>query len=475
MDLASMTVADWIAAVAGSPAGELRSAVESGDLVAIERAIHRCVGAVGLGAWTRFLQTIADDCDERGLHGDGREDRERWGRPTSECPRCGQQARRWRERSRDVLTSLGETRIERTEYRCTCDHVFAPADRAMGLKRAAGFSPRIEQLIEQYAPECDSYEEAKRHLGEWIHYVPSASVIGTTVITRGCEEAERLAERATAARRSPSLIKRIPDSATATDTMIIEIDGGMAPTRDGWREVKTAAIYLTRDRIEKPPSAREAAQNLPGRGRVRRSFVHATVADWDSFGAQLYPLAVSIGLHEAGRVVVLGDGARWIDQLQQAYFPGSDRILDFWHAMEHVCAPAKLLFGDNDIAFNRWRREQRSRLLDGNLTGAITAMHALARTTRSLPAGLSRRKLKASIAEHTRYLRGRRAQANYPAYRANALPIGSGFIEGRIKLLVKKRCSGGGARWTLPGLNAILALRCKSRNTTAYAIPKQAA
>ena len=42
--------------------------------------------------------------------------------------------------------------------------------------------------------------------------------------------------------------------------------------------------------------------------------------------------------------MVLGDGAAWIDTLRQQHFYRHVRIIDWYHASEHVWACGKALF-----------------------------------------------------------------------------------------------------------------------------------
>lgn len=62
------------------------------------------------------------------------------------------------------------------------------------------------------------------------------------------------------------------------------------------------------------------------------------------------------------------------------------------------------------------------------------------------------------------YLRRHRTQLAYDKYQAGGLPLGSGAIEGTCKHLVASRCKQAGMRWSLAGLDALLALRCRVLN-----------
>ena len=50
----------------------------------------------------------------------------------------------------------------------------------------------------------------------------------------------------------------------------------------------------------------------------------------------------------------------------------------------------------------------------------------------------------------------------YDQYLAAGYPIGTGVIEGACRSLVKDRMERTGARWSLPGAEAVLRLRARS-------------
>ena len=58
------------------------------------------------------------------------------------------------------------------------------------------------------------------------------------------------------------------------------------------------------------------------------------------------------------------------------------------------------------------------------------------------------------------YLENNQQHMDYPRYRAQGLPVGSGQVEAQCKTLVGARCKQAGMRnWTYRGAEAILRLR----------------
>src|SRR5574341_14209 len=68
------------------------------------------------------------------------------------------------------------------------------------------------------------------------------------------------------------------------------------------------------------------------------------------FGRRLYREALRRGWHRAVLKVVRGDGAVWIWNLAQEYFPGAICVVDLYHARQHLHELSKLLFPDDPVA-----------------------------------------------------------------------------------------------------------------------------
>jgi hypothetical protein len=481
------------------------------DWAELERLAFVAIGAVTVDAFEAELQAAADEID-------GREPgRSRAGRLTAPCPRCGRRewARRLREQPRRLTTTLGKVTIVRTEYICSsCGDTFAPFDAALGLRDRQQMSPRMRELSEKYGAESESFEAAHRLLADWTDngVAPRSSAIRDHLVAGATQLDAAAAQQTRAIRQNPTAPElRLPIAGDATDTLIIEIDGGTVPVRgdnkagatkasapasasaptptpapqsqpktdsgataapaprgDHWREAKLAAIYLDRDRVVSEPSEMERKKGLPGRARVRRCLEVARIGHWDAsgFAAEVYAKAVQLGLHRVRRVVVIGDGAEWIAALQQAYFPGAIRILDFWHALERICEPARLAFGEDEAAAKRWRIARHRELMRGNIDAVRSALTSLASGRRI---ACRRRAIEASVREQQAYLTKRRAQLKPAVHRRDGLPIGSGLIEGRIKTVIQTRARRPGMRWSLEGIQSILRMRTHLRNKAARA------
>ena len=206
----------------------------------------------------------------------------------------------------------------------------------------------------------------------------------------------------------------------------------MAPTLAGWREVKCGAVYWD-----------DPTQGRQGRylGRLQGA---------KSFGEHLWYLACECGLREATQVVVIGDGSAWIWNQARLHFGRGKQLLDWYHASQHVWSCANELYGEGKSAAAAWAKRMLRVLYDH---GGRALLKRLVRSQRS------RKRLSKALLELVGYVGSNVERMEYPAYRAEGLDIGSGPVESACKRLVGGRLKGPGMRWTVPGAEAILALR----------------
>ena len=64
----------------------------------------------------------------------------------------------------------------------------------------------------------------------------------------------------------------------------------------------------------------------------------------EEFGKRIYLEAWNRGWSRAAKKVVMGDGAEWIWNLAEPYFPGAIQIVDLFHARQHLWELARRLW-----------------------------------------------------------------------------------------------------------------------------------
>ena len=370
-------------------------------------------------------------------------------RATAACD-CGATAHYVDRRAKTFTTAFGPLTLERAWYHCAaCGHGFGPRDRALALDHGS-LSPAVRRMVGVAAAQT-SFGNAGGLLRE---------LAGLDV---GAKQVERHAEALgrDIARDEAALVESGPPAA---DTLYAGLDGTGVPVRPsetvgrvgkqadgtaGTREVKLVAVWSAegRDRHGMP---RRDADSTSYNAAIESIASRDTDRDPAPFAARVLRELERRGFDRAKRRVVLGDGAAWIWNFADEHLPGAIRIVDLFHAKEHVFEAAKAIYGDSDLAA-QWGKARRDEL-DRHGAGPVIA--ALRRHVHG----------NDDVRRELEYFTVNRERMDYPAFRARGLCVTTGVVEGGCKSVVGNRLKRGGMHWTVAGANAIIALRCAIRS-----------
>jgi hypothetical protein len=226
-------------------------------------------------------------------------------------------------------------------------------------------------------------------------------------------------------------------------------DGVMALPRDGWRELKLA-VSLKRPTGEPAEPEGWAERDLP---RPTAQAAYAEVADCDTFAVCWGPRAAALGIDPAGPLTVLGDGAEWIWRAAAEQFPAAQKVLDLFHAAQHLAAAAAALHGEGTAAAADWAARGRRALLADGWPGLLDHVGATPTEGRTATGQAGDDELIAYFAKHTTRL-------GYYGRLRTGRSIGSGAVEGACKTAVGRRLKQTGARWKVRRLERMAALCC---------------
>jgi hypothetical protein len=178
----------------------------------------------------------------------------------------------------------------------------------------------------------------------------------------------------------------------------------------------------------------------------------AAIETSEEFGKRLYLEAWNRGWSRAEKKVVMGDGAEWIWNLAEPYFPGAIQIVDLYHARQHLWELARKLHPNDQVSQDAWIKVHQRRLLDqGKIEKLVDAIRAIETTNPEVA-----EKLRIEAA----YFERNADRMRYPKFRRQHLFVGSGVIEAGCKTVIGSRLKQSGMFWTVRGANAILSLRC---------------
>jgi hypothetical protein len=366
------------------------------------------------------------------------------------CP-CGRQASFQELRSKPVLTAVGQAKVSRPYYLCSHCHTGQfPADVELDIENTE-FSPgvrRMQAMMGQEAP-FDQGRQQMKLLADLEVTTKSiertAEAIGEDIAAREQEEIQRAMQL-----DLPMIVgEPIP-------VLYLQLDGTGVPVvkketvgRPGktagqtahTREAKLGCVFTQTKWDEEGYAIRDPNST---------TYVGA-IETAGEFGKRFYLEAWKRGLSRAEKTVVLADGAEWIWNLADQYFPGAIQIVDLFHARQHLWDLGRNLYPNQEAEQRRWMMVHQDLLDEGKIEDLVTVLRSID-------------SCNAELAEKIRleagYFEKHADRMRYPEFRRQHLFVGSGVIEAGCKTLIGSRCKQSGMTWTVRGANAILALRC---------------
>jgi hypothetical protein len=141
-------------------------------------------------------------------------------------------------------------------------------------------------------------------------------------------------------------------------------------------------------------------------------------------------------------------------------------LVDFIHVLEYLWKAAWCFHPPQDPAAEDWVTAQGLDILRGRVAEVISRIQALAAADPPRPGSEHDKIIRTTLA----YLAAKQPYLDYPRALAAGWPIATGVIEGACRHLVQDRMGITGARWSLPGAQAMLWLRAIRANgdLTAY-------
>jgi hypothetical protein len=405
------------------------------DLEAIEMAVRSAMHHAGATALTELLQFPAPAASQR----------------TLPCP-CGRQAAYQELRSKPVLTAVGQVNISRPYYLCRHCHTGQfPADVELDIENtevSPGVS-RMQAVVGQEAPFDHGRQQMKllADLEVTTKAVErTAEAIGEDIAAREQQEIQRgMQLDLPMVVGEPIPILYIQMDGTGVPVVKKETAGRQGKT-DGQpahtREAKLGGVFTQTTWDE---------EGYPIRDPESTTYTGA-IETAEEFGKRIYLEAWKRGWSRAEKKVVMGDGAEWIWNLAEPYFPGAVQIVDLYHARQHLWELARKLNPNDEVNQKAWIKVHQRRLLDkGKIEKLVGSLRSIVSTN---PEVIEKIRTEAD------YFERNAARMRYPKFRRQHLFVGSGVIEAGCKTVIGSRLKQSGMFWTVRGANAIIALRC---------------
>ena len=131
--------------------------------------------------------------------------------------------------------------------------------------------------------------------------------------------------------------------------------------------------------------------------------------------------------------------------------------------MEHVWAVGRARFKSNEVALEAWVRHREEELWNGKAAAVLEAIREISKQLGTPNPKLSEAAKAFDprwiVFRNVGYFKTNQARMNYPLYRQQNLPLGSGVVESSCKHVVGKRLKQSGMVWSRVGSSATLSLR----------------
>ena len=334
---------------------------------------------------------------------------------------------------------------ERAYYLCPACHAgHVPVDAELGFS-ASTLTPGAEEIA-TLAGTCDSFADAAEKL------LPKMA---------GLRLSESTVERTTeaAGERLGALWDGGHTLGTAADwrwnhdawgrtVAYVSVDAtgvGM----QGERGAQADGRMVWVGKVFNPRTEPSEAFPKPHPGVAR---YQAGLMDLEELGARMRRQAAQVGMERAEQWVALTDGGSGLDDFMDVFFPRAVRILDFYHAAEHLGDLAKAYCGHDADAAKELTAAWSHQMKHEGGDAILATLEALELTGRSDAVRETHRLV-------TGYVRNNLHRMDYPRYREEGWQIGSGHIEAACKTVVNQRLKQSGMRWGCDGADAVCHLR----------------
>jgi hypothetical protein len=382
---------------------------------------------------------------------------------------------------RTLGTVFGEVEVKRLAYRKRGRGNLHPADAVLNLP------------IEKYSHGLRWLAAIESSRGSFDAAV--AAIGRSTGQQLGKRQVEDLASRA-AVDFDAFYTQREPPVGQPGDVLVLSCDGkGIVMRADALRPATRRAAATTTTKLatrlskgekrnrkrmaevgavyDATPAPRTPGDVLPGHDAERRNatpgprahgkwLTASVVEDAATVVAQIFDEAERRDPDHARTWIALVDGNN--HQINRVHAEANARqasvriVIDFVHVLEYLWKAAWCFHTEGDPAAEAWVRRHAGTILNGGATRVAGSIRRAATRNGLDPAG------RAGVDICATYLTNKRHYLDYPTALQHGWPIATGVIEGACRHLVKDRLDLTGARWGLPGAEAILKLRALHSN-----------
>lgn len=373
------------------------------------------------------------------------------GTPAAEmaCP-CGGKLHYQRTREAKITSVFGKISYTRAYYAgCTCGRGQAPLDEKYGLVPGA-LSSGLAALIGLAGVEF-AFDESRAWLARFLLFDVSENSVRSETQTFGDLQLEREAVAQQHSQDEDQLQIRQRTTAVPPARLYGSVDAAkvrieprqlaekQVADRETWRDVKVGCWYeaepVSPARRSTRQRAKFAREQVVLRAKHKRYY--CDIAEAETFGLLLWATGCAALADMARELVFVCDGAVWIWNLIEHYYPRAVQIVDWYHAADRLHVVAQAAF-PNAADRHAWLELNTQDLWEGRVEDVIRACTQLAQHC-------------TTAGQAVTYFTNNAQRMKYDQFRAAGYLIGSGTVESGCKQIVTQRLKQPGAQWTVDG------------------------
>lgn len=375
-----------------------------------------------------------------------------------ECA-CGGKLKYQRRREATLWSVFDKVVYQRAYYAgCACGKGHAPVDRRYGIepgKVTAGLAHLIA-----LSGIHKAFEDGRKWLKEFLLFEVSENTVRAETQKMGDLQRQADIELVKETQDESGLQKRERSQPPVPDILYGSIDAAKVrieprdekekalENRETWRDVKAGCWYEGEFVPHRQRSVRQKdkAQREGVVLRAKNQQYFCDIERAEEFGKLLWATGCAVGADRARILVFICDGAVWIWNLIDHYFPNAIQIVDWYHAVDRLKRIAEEAFSNWEER-QAWLEKNTEDLWQGSVEAVIEACQLLER--------------KSNLAKQSLlYYSNNMERMRYAQFRAAGYLIGSGVIESGCKQIVTQRLKLPGAQWNVEG--AVLTAKARA-------------
>jgi len=347
-------------------------------------------------------------------------------------------------RNKRVVSLFGELRLRGSYYHCAaCSSGRQPWDQTLRLG-AHRVTPAAEEAISLAGLLTSFGRAARQTLKKLTGIRLSESTVQRVTEDAGQQLREQSVQKQTFGPAQPWNWQHDACGQTCGYTSLDFVSVPQQGPGGVKADSRMAAVAL----VYNPPSQHD--DPLP-RGHDEVRYVSGFY-ELDALGWQLRRQAAQVGWDELRQQLAISDAGNGLEDFQRKNFARAERLLDFFHAGEHVGRMAQALH-PGDLAQSqeqsrRWRHQLKH-------SGGVALRQEWERLDTNHWSGERREVYRQEL----QYFQHHEHKMNYPRYLAHGWQIGSGPVESACKRVVTQRLKGAGMRWSPRGSDAMCHLQ----------------